>query len=253
VPVFVDQKAHQSLKEVAAGLANYAAIQPVQTEADARLIIDRNKDTISIKSGDLELLVAPVSMGDKGYVQRVLDQVKDIVHWLIVMDLQSPGQAIDIGFEMALEDDESATRNVSQVAPGTRLIYRVRNRDDMPLFVYVLDVSSDGSITLLYPKVGGAQEALPAGEALEQTIETFLPQGQTSVTDVLKVIATKRPIDPSVFPQGSLRNAAPPPATRGRADLLAEFLAQRMRGKTRGMKQVEVTSWVTRQHAIKIR
>ncbi len=131
--------------------------------------------------------------------------------------------------------------------------YRVHNLDNEPLFVYVLDVSSDGSIALLYPRVGGAQEQLPPNDTLEQTIETILPKGRDAVVDALKVIATNQPLDPSVFPQGALRQAPPPPATRGRPDSLAEFLAQSVRGKPRGVRPVTAKSWVTKQKLITIR
>ena len=47
-----------------------------------------------------------------------------------------------------------------------------------------------------------------AGASLEKTIETFVPEGRSAVVDVFKVIATTRPIDPSLFPQGPITHAA---------------------------------------------
>ena len=71
----------------------------------------------------------------------------------------------------------------------------------IPLYVYVFDVSSDGSISLLYPDVGGAQEELPPGESLTRVIETFVAEGRNAVVDVFKVLASTRAIDPRSSPR----------------------------------------------------
>ena len=115
-----------------------------------------------------------------------------------------------------------------------------------------MDVSSDGSIALLYPPVAGAQEALRPGRILEQTITTFIPEGYNAVVDVVKVIATVQPIDPSVFPQGTIRGA-PPPRSRAIQDPLSQFLSGMLRGKKRGAQPVNVKSWITAQESVKIR
>ncbi len=255
IPVYVGVEAHSSLRNVAAMLESYPAITLTGSGADARVIVDVGGDgsSITINSGDLELLVPPVSLSADDHVERVVRQVQDIVHWLTVMDLKSPTQAIAIEFELQRKDDPAGAAEPRKIPPETQLTYRVHNRDNEPLFVYVLDVSSDGSIALLYPQVDGAQEELPPKGTLEKTIETFLPEGRDAVIDVLKVIATTRPINPSVFPQGAIRGAPPPPATRGGQDPLQEFLSTSVRAKTRGARPVEVKSWVTTQKSITIR
>ena len=253
VPVYVHKTTHPSLEAIAKALESYKVITQPENEADARLIIDLDADTITINSGDLEVLVPPISLSETGHIERVVKQVRDVVHWLTVMALKSPSQAIKIDFEIGRTEDSEGEAKVTEIPPETQLSYRVRNGGEVPLFVYVLDVSSDGSIALLYPRVGGSQEALPPNNTLEQTIETYLPQGQERVVDVLKVIATTRPIDPSVYPQGALRQASPLPVTRGSPDPLAEFLSLSVRGKNRGAKPVEVKSWVTKQKSITIR
>ncbi len=90
VPVYVNKSAHESLKAVAEKLELFKAISIADSQADARLIIGLDANTITINSGDLELFAPPVSLSDADHVERVVRQVKDIVHWLTVMDLKSP-------------------------------------------------------------------------------------------------------------------------------------------------------------------
>jgi hypothetical protein len=128
---------------------------------------------------------------------------------------------------------------------------RLRNDEDYRIYPYVLDISSDGSVTLLYPQIAGAQEAVPPRSARDLvTIETFVPDGFDSVTDTFKVIATAKPIDPSVFPQGPVRSATShaPEAT---GDPLTDFLSRATRG-LRGSKIVRTESWGTADRIIEV-
>ena len=111
--------------------------------------------------------------------------------------------------------------------------------------------SNDGSVALLYPPVAGEQQALASGKILQKTIEMYVPEDRDAVVDVLKVIATTRSINPSVFPQGSIRKA-PPVNTRTLQGPLTQFLGNAMRG-TRAAKPVEVKTWTTRQRAVRVR
>jgi hypothetical protein len=249
VPVYVDAARHGLLNPVARALDRYGAVRLVETVYSARLMVTVEDRSVMIKSGDLELMVPPVPLADPGVEDRVVRQVQDIVHWLNIIDLHSPSGAIDVEFDVRRSGDPPGSTAPAAVHPGTQLTYRVRNRDEAPLYVYVLDASSDGSVALLYPRVSGAQEELPPGGTLERSIEMFLPEGHSEVTDVLKVIATTRPIDPSVFPQGAIRGAAVSDALDPQ-DPLAAFLARSLRGLSRGGRPVEVNSWATLQRRV---
>jgi hypothetical protein len=106
-------------------------------------------------------------------------------------------------------------------------------------------------VALLYPHSGNEQQQLPVGQKLEERLSMSVPHGQTSVTDVLKVIATVKPIDPSVFPQGPIRSA--PKGTSRTSDPLAQFLAMALRGtKAATPISVDMDSWVTVQKTIRV-
>ena len=249
IPVFVDAEKSESLGKVKDALTSFEALSLVKDEASARLLVKEQNGKIVIQTGDLEVLVPPVPLTEQGHVERVVNQVKDLVHWMTVLDLKNPDSSIKISFGVRRKDEPPGAKAPGMVTSGTKLTYRVKNNGDQPLYIYVLDVSSDGSITLLYPT--GGQNELRKDGMLEKTIEMYLPEGRTEVIDVLKVLATTQPIDPSVFPQGSIR-MSPPAETRADADPLTQFLSRAMRG-LRAAKPVDVQTWVTKQTSVRIR
>ncbi len=252
VPVFIHNDGSESIKQIRNALAGFVALRLVDSETDARLIIGVEGLNISILNGDMESALSPVPLSAKDHVQKVVEQVKSLIHWIIVMDLKNPSSTIQIGFDIRRKDDPDGAPAPQEVASKTKLTYRVHNLDSVPLYVYVLDVSSDGSIEILYPRTAGAQEALPKGRILEKDILTFVPDGRSAVVDVFKVFATTRPIDPSVFPQGAIRRAVPSTALKSTQGPLEQFLSQAILGM-RGSRPVEVKSWVTDQKTVTIR
>jgi hypothetical protein len=252
IPIFVDEKERSGkLSTIREILAEMQAITLVNDETDARLLVKEQDGKFVIQSGDLELLVPPVPVSGTNAVTHVTNQVKDLVHWLVILDLKNTNSGIKIGFDVWRANDPPGTQSPTAVSSGMELRYRVENRHNKSLYIYLLDVSSDGSVELLYPD--GGQQELPAGGKWEDPVPfvLYLREGQSAVTDVLKVIATVKPIDPSIFPQGPIRFASQA-ATRGTSDPLARFLADALRG-TKAAQRVLVDSWVTVQKTIKIR
>lgn len=251
IPIFVEAKQSTQLAKVKQALSTMQAISLRQDETGARLIIKEQDGKLIIQSGDLELLAPPVPATEPDAVSRIIFQIKDIAHWMVAIDLRNPNSGIQLGFEIWRASDSAGTPTPSEVPSGTELSYIVENRHSQPLYIYVLDVSSDGSITLLYPK--GEQQLLPVDGKPERRLKMSVPDGQVAVLDVLKVIATLKPIDPSVFPQGPIR-AAPEATSSGPMDPLAQFMATALRG-TRAAADVTVESdtWVTVQKPIRIR
>ena len=252
IPVYLGEDNTKTIEPVRRILADFTAILLVDSPKDARFIIGIEGSEIYIRNGDLEAAANPVSLSAPDYVEKVVDQIKSLAHWAGVMELKNSRGGIRLGFDVQRTDDPVNTPIPKEVASGTKLTYRVHNLDRIPLYIYVLDVSSDGSIALLYPQVTGAQEALPDGQVLEKTIETFLPKGHKTVTDLFKVIAATKPIDPFVFPQGAITRAAASRVERQPEDQLSHFFFNALRGK-RGSRPVAVKSWVTAQRSVVIR
>lgn len=256
IPLFVDNQTSSILQPLRNKLASMEALQLVENESDAQLIIKEQKGRVLLQSGDLEPLALPVSMINQEWVESVLHQVKDVVHWLTVMDLKNPNPQVAIDFQVRRKDDPPGSPSPQEVVSGTDLTYTVSNQATVPLYIYVLDVSSDGAVYLLYPPVSGQQEALPPGQRLVKTQDFVVPTDHptSKVVDVLKVIATNKPINPALFPRGKLRSA-PLPDTRSDQSPLERFLAFATHG-TRAPggydKRPDPDSWVTVQRGFTI-
>ncbi len=233
-------------------LADHPALERVDSPADAMLLLEHQEDSITLRSGDLEQLASPLPVSTPNLGNRVVAMIGDVVHWRSLRDLRNPHSGLSVGFDFELKDNPGRGLNPAAVTPGQHLVYRVRNEEaETPLFVYVLDISSDGSVALLYPPPG-EQQALSAGAVLEREIEMYLPPDIAQVTDVLKVIATTEPVDASVFPRGSLRASERATGSRANMDPLSQFLADATRGARAG-RPVNVASWVTAERSVRIR
>jgi len=249
IPVHVDVKQSASLQQIKDVLASMEALTLVKDETKARLVVKQQDGKITVQAGDLEVLAPPVPLAEQDHVARIVEQVKKIVHWMTVLGLKNAESGIRIGLEVRLKDAPSGTPFPDVVPLGTKLVYEVKNLDEQPLYVYVLDVSSSGKVTVLYPK--GEQQELRPGGKIERQPTANLPPGYSVILDVLKVIATTRQIDPSVFSQEAIR-AASPATSKAAQDPLSQFLARAMRG-TKELNETEVKTWVTVQKSIRIR
>lgn len=251
--LYLDQNVDEAYAEIKTALQALPIVEIVESAEEAQLIIGREKNLIAIRTGDLSLASPLVDTASAGYTGEVINRVKDIVHWRALRDLHNPDSRRQINFDIAIKDSNPARLNPATVLPGQRLLYRVQNLEqDVGLYNYVLDVSSDGSVALLYPP-SGEQQVLAPGATLQREIEMYLPDGTRSVTDVLKVIATISPIDPSVFPRGPLRTASLQEGTRANTDSLSRFLAGATRGQRGAMNvNADQDNWVTRQRSVTV-
>jgi hypothetical protein len=79
----------------------------------------------------------------------------------------------------------------------------------------------------------------------------FVPDGRSSVTDIVKVLATTVPINPAVFDQPAVRSAEPPRSFSSHP--LARFLESSVLGASRGAAPVGLDGWTTEQASIRVR
>ena len=251
IPVFVDDAQNELMSGIKVALASSTALTLTESEKDARVIVWKQNGDIRVSSGDLESFVPSVSALAPNAADEVVQHVKDVAHWLTVLGLQNPVSNLDVEFTLHRDGVAEGERPPDAVLNNSEIAFRVTNKSEIPVFVTVLDISSDGSIWPLYPPDLGARQALPAGQLLERRIRLFAPEDRESVIDTLKVIATTQPIDPSVFPRGPFR-ALPQPRSVP-SDPLSRFLSDALRANTRGAHLVDVGSWVTRQRAVTIR
>ena len=134
-----------------------------------------------------------------------------------------------------------------------RFTVEVTNNSQSNLYMSLLDLSSDGSVALVYP-TQGQEEFIAPGKTWNKTLVSFAPKDRDSVFDVLKLVATTSPSDFGFLQQDAVREAPPLPRVqyRGR-NPLEQLLANAAIGTTRGVAIVKVEDWVTAERVLEVR
>ena len=157
---------------------------------------------------------------------------------------------MSVDFSMRRSTDPETVLSPDAVPTGTHMTYRVRNSSQKDVYITLLNLSADGSITVLYPPPG-AQEKLVAGKAFEREFEVFIPPDRDEVTDIFKILATTNPINALVFQQAQVRSTESLPSLSPQ-DPLEQFLTASVQGRLRGARPVGLEGWATKQRSLRI-
>lgn len=248
VPVYIGGDAPDSKSKLRQSLEDIPGILMVDREADGILIVEIRKNTVFFSFGDLEQAAKPVSLSTREWDGRAEKTVRGLVHMLALQELSNPVGNIQIAFSVRSKSDDETGMAAHMVPPGTLLTYRLKNLDSVPVFIYVLDVSSDGGFATLFPESPGAQEQLMPGDVLERDIETYLPQGYTAVSDLFLAIATTTPIDPLLLQHPSSQRGG----EQGSYTPPARYLTEASENN-RGARPVRSKTWVTKKQIMVVR
>jgi hypothetical protein len=221
---------------------------PFQTVAEAqpfqiRLVED--KGLVSIFGPDGLQLTSAVRTTDPAMLDQVERTMLQWARWFGVLRLSNAASTLDVEFRLTPKTAEARNMAMPAFTPGTgRFDLTVFNRSRRRIFVYILDLTSVGDSSLVYPPDNG-QAPVEPGQTLslpEDRVE--LPAASPMfVRDILKLIATTSPVDLSclnhTLQPASVR--APAPVT---PDPLSRLLLQSTTG-TRNAALPAPVDWTT--------
>jgi len=203
---------------------------------------------IQTLAADSTTLSTPVSVDDPSAVNRVVGQVKAWAKWFNVLSIHTLHSDVELQFTLQGSQTRDPMARVGRpdmgVKEGEKVDVTIKNNSERDVYIAMLDLSSDGSISVVYPTEPGVKEILKPGMKLTRTLTTFVPKGRSIVTDILKVFASYKPIDLSPLTQEGIRSIG-----EDSADPLAGLLSEAT-SETRGVsamptKQSEPGSWTT--------
>jgi hypothetical protein len=231
-----------TLRAVRLKLSALNNIQEQAAPAGYDLLLREEAGHILFEAADT-LELTPRVPAQPNSVGKIVDLVQEWARWFNLLSIKNPLSAVAI--EVSLPRRE--------FVDGDSLDITVTNKSDRALFITIMDLSSDGSVGQAFPDpaVGGAQ-LLPAGQTRAIPLEVFVPEGRTSVRDVLKVFAATTDIDlrPLTQPPIVARN----PAARGPRDPLHDLIAQAAVGTTRNSRtRVKLGDWVVEQRSLVVK
>ena len=209
-------------------------------EADYDLLLRWNGKQLELeRSTELDAAGATATRipNDEGASDAVVALVRRWARWNALRELASLPADADVTFTA-----DAAGKSVSA---GTQVTFSLGNASAQRYYLSLFALSSDGSISLVYPEAGASEYIEPGGQ-WKKTLQTCVPRGKSSIRDVAKVFLTREPHQLAFLEQGALsRNAA----TRSG---LEDVLASRALGGTRGLirpTQGGANGWQTRQVA----
>jgi hypothetical protein len=192
-------------------------------------------------------------------VNRVAEQIKSWARWFNVLTIRNAQPEIELRFTLKASQTRDPLARVGKpdagVFEGETVEATLENASGRDLYVAMLDLSSDGSISVVYPAEQGASEVLKPGLTLSRSFSAFVPPGRSIVTDILKVFASYKPIDLTPLTQRRIREIAA--AESSEPDPLEELLMDSA-GVSRGLapllsKPLNLGAWTTTQRVIVVR
>lgn len=229
-------------------------LQVVESAGDFHVVL--HNDQLEIQDASGKLLVAPLA---KNNLDELATDLAHLARYRNALELRNNAPHTELAGAIQLTLKELAFDPITQKpvakelprTPGgelinvvdTRIVFEVTNHSAQNLYFALLGFSPDWSIYQLYPAVGGAHEALKAGQTLaiglsnrrNEQWRVELPKGMVEGRDIFKVIATVQDTSFEILTQGALkspfdRSRAVPTADRP-ASALDQILQSAMTGQ----------------------
>ena len=245
------------LQSIQGELANVKYIEIVDRPTRCNIQLRQAGQSIQTLAADSSPLSTPVPVNDPSAVKRLMGQLQMWAKWFNVLSIRNSQAMIDISFEIKGSQTRDPAGGAGKpdmgVNEGETIIATLANKSEQDLYVAILDLSSDGSISVVYPTQQGTEEVLKPQLTLSRSFATFVPNGQSTVTDVLKVFASYKPINLTPLTQGAIRGLD----ESAELDPLEELLLDST-GVSRGVspllnKPLDLSTWTTVQRVLRVK
>ena len=157
----------ETLKRIKGELDSMPFIEPVPEARDYNLLLEERDGNIVTEGSDPTEISPRVPINTHDAAARVVNQVSLWASWFNLLSIANQTSSLDIdvrvervegpGRQSALSDPNDSEADFK---PGEILEVAVENKTDEDVFLAVLDLSTDGSIALVFPSAPGAQERL---------------------------------------------------------------------------------------------
>jgi Caspase domain len=248
----------QSLQALRDALQPLKYIEVVSQPTLCNMQVRETGGTLQTLGADSSTRSAPVPLSDPNAVSRVVEQLRQWAKWFSVLSIRNAQSDISLAFALKGRQTRDPMARVGRpdvgVTEGEIIDATLTNNYERDLYVAILDLSSDGSVAVVYPAQEGSQAVLKPGTSLTRSLKPSVPKGRSSVTDVLKVFASFKPIDLGPLTQGQIRGLDD---NQGTDDPLQQLLNDAS-GTTRSVEVVsngptDLGSWTTAQRVLVIR
>ena len=254
--VYLDQPDESAaLQAIRNEVQSIKYVELVSNPAACHLQLRERQGRIQMLGTDLTALSAPLAVSDRTAVSLSVQRIKLWAKYFNVLSIRNAHSGIDVQFTLKASQTRDAMARVGRPDIGVweneSVDAIVKNNSERDLYIAMLDLSSDGSIGVVYPPEQGAHEVLTPGSTLTRSFTTFVPKGRARVTDILKVFASYKPIDLSPLTQARIRAV---PVETGEPDALQELLGQSSETTRQVAPQpLNLGTWTTVQRVLLVK
>ncbi len=221
----------------------------VEECGNAQLLLKEEQGKVQISGCDGVISSPAISINESSVVERTIEQIANWAKWFNVLSIENPQSNMNVSFSIERADSRRTRGPITIGNPeltledGQNITLTAENTGSNKFYFAILDLSSDGSISTIYPPRGVNDPLVPDSEPWEVNTETFVPEELTEVRDILKLIVTEEPVDFSILEQEATRELDGSRELDGLTALLADSVM-----KSRGAKPVRmnVDNWTTR-------
>jgi hypothetical protein len=255
--------ASPALRAIKDSLAKYQYVETVPQAQGYHLLLRELDKKIVTEGADTSVVSPPVATSEEGAVDRVVQQITDWAKWFNLLSLDNSPPAAKISLTInavrggVTRDPFAHIDTVEAVLQeGEEFECIIENNSRRDLYVSLLDLSTDGSVAVIYPHPEGASELLkPGTRDTLRLFETFVPEDRDSVMDVIKLFATSQPVDFHLFTQAPVRGGQRGNLPPGLNDPLYKLLEQATLGVSRGARPaaVKMGDWATAERVFKVK
>ena len=187
---------------IGADLRLAATFELVDRDGLPKLVVRRLGDQpdIALFSGEGALLKsAPVPENAPDAGEHLLDQLYKWARWFGILELQNAPPADlanKVRFEVRPVDGGAAAgtnHGIPQAVANSQVELSVENKSDGKIYFSILDLSDNGSVSVLHPTRDTA--SIERGDSWRLQMEVDLTDGRDPTRDDLKLVVTQRPID----------------------------------------------------------
>jgi hypothetical protein len=262
----------RTLQDLKAALSLMPQVEIVANPALCHLQLEESSDRILILGPDQTTFSNPVPVNSADAINHLVKEISNWAKWFDVLSIRPAFPGPETQVTIAAGGSGNVSRDPFQkiggaeasVRGGEIVTVKVKNDSTRALYISILDLSTDGSISTIYPVVNGASEVLNPGLTLSRDFRAFVAAGRSSVKDTLKVFASTKPIDLRPLNQSGIRGIGDTP-TCDLSDSLNQALCDAV-GRPRGLAPVEsgaggsvsadspkVAEWTASQKMLSIR
>jgi hypothetical protein len=201
-----------TLQALEQALTSLPQMQIVADASRCHLQLEESNGRVLILSADGRTTSSPVSVTSADAVEHLTRQMRSWAKWFNMLSIRPALGGPEIQVKVRAGQGGTSRdpfQNIGKadavVSAGDRVTIDIANSSPRDVYITILDLSTDGSIAVIYPKVAGASEVLKAGLSLSQNFTPFVPPGRASVNDIIKVFASTKPIDLTPTTQAGIR------------------------------------------------